>query len=82
MRIEIRSHTDSRATVEFNQKISEGRSKAVVKYLVRRGISASRLEAAGYGESQLLNECTDGIECTEEQHSVNRRTEFKVIQLK
>jgi outer membrane protein OmpA-like peptidoglycan-associated protein len=82
MRVEIRSHTDSRATTEFNQKISEGRSQAVKKYLVKRGISASRLEATGYGESQLLNECADGVECTEEQHSANRRTEFKVIQLK
>jgi outer membrane protein OmpA-like peptidoglycan-associated protein len=82
MRIEIRSHTDSRATTEFNQKVSEGRSKAVAKYLQKRGVSASRLEATGYGESQLLNECADGVECTEEQHSANRRTEFKVIQLK
>ena len=82
MRIEIRSHTDSRSTTEYNQKISEGRSKAVTKYLVKRGISARRLEVSGYGESQLLNECADGIECTEEQHAVNRRTEFKVIQLK
>lgn len=82
MRVEIRSHTDSRATTEFNQKISEGRSKAVTKYLMKKGISASRLEATGYGESQLLNECADGVECTEEQHAVNRRTEFKVVQLK
>jgi len=82
MRVEIRSHTDSRATTEFNQKVSEGRSQAVKKYLVKRGISGSRLEASGYGESQLLNECADGVECTEEQHSANRRTEFKVIQLK
>ncbi len=82
MRVEIRSHTDSRATTEFNQKVSEGRSQAVKKYLVKRGISGSRLEATGYGESQLLNECADGVECTEEQHSVNRRTEFKVVQLK
>ena len=82
MRLEIRSHTDSRATTEFNQKISEGRSKAVVKYLVKKGVSASRLAAAGYGESQLLNECADDVECTEEQHAVNRRTEFKVTQLK
>ncbi len=82
MRVEIRSHTDSRATTEFNQKVSEGRSQAVKKYLMKRGISGSRLEASGYGESQLLNECADGVECTEEQHSVNRRTEFKVIQLK
>jgi outer membrane protein OmpA-like peptidoglycan-associated protein len=82
MRVEIRSHTDSRADADFNQKVSEGRSKAVLKYLVKRGVSASRLEATGYGESQLLNECADGVECTEEQHAQNRRTEFKVIQLK
>lgn len=82
MRLEIRSHTDSRASTEFNQKISDGRSQAVVKYLIRHGIAANRLEASGYGESQLLNECADGVECTEEQHAVNRRTEFKVIQLK
>lgn len=81
MKVEIRSHTDSRATTEFNQKISEGRSKAVTKYLTKKGVSASRLEATGYGESQLLNECTDGVECNEEQHSANRRTEFKVVQL-
>jgi len=81
MKVEIRSHTDSRASTEFNQKISEGRSKAVTKYLTKKGISASRLESTGYGELQLLNECADGVECTEEQHSTNRRTEFKVIQL-
>jgi outer membrane protein OmpA-like peptidoglycan-associated protein/tetratricopeptide (TPR) repeat protein len=82
MTVEIRSHTDSRATTEFNQKVSEGRSVAVKKYLVKRGVSSSRIETSGYGESQLLNECADGVECTEEQHSANRRTEFKVIQLK
>jgi outer membrane protein OmpA-like peptidoglycan-associated protein len=82
MRVEIRSHTDSRATTEFNQKVSEGRSQAVRKYLMKRGVSGIRLEATGYGESQLLNECADGVECTEEQHSANRRTEFKVVQLK
>ena len=81
MRVEIRSHTDSRATIEFNQKLSEGRSQAVRKYLMKRGVSGSRLEAIGYGESQLLNECADGVECTEEQHSLNRRSEFKVVQL-
>jgi outer membrane protein OmpA-like peptidoglycan-associated protein len=82
MRIEIRSHTDSRATTDFNQKVSEGRSKAVVTYLKKRGVSGSRLEATGLGESALLNECGDGVECSEEQHSQNRRTEFKVLQLK
>jgi outer membrane protein OmpA-like peptidoglycan-associated protein len=82
MNVEIRSHTDSRATIEFNQKLSEERSQAVKKYLIKRAVSGSRLEVSGYGESQLLNECVDDVECTEEQHSANRRTEFKVIQLK
>ena len=82
MKVEIRSHTDSRATNEFNQKISEGRSAAVRKYLMKRGIAGSRLETSGYGETQLLNECMDNVECTEEQHAINRRSEFKVIELK
>ncbi|WP_367284409.1 OmpA family protein [Arcicella rosea] len=82
MRIEVRSHTDSRATTEFNQTLSENRSASVVQYLVKRGIAANRFETSGYGETQLLNECADGIECTEEQHQTNRRSEFKIIQLK
>ncbi|MEA5139703.1 carboxypeptidase regulatory-like domain-containing protein [Arcicella rigui] len=82
MRIEIRSHTDSRATTQFNQTLSKNRSAAVVQYLVKRGIAANRMEASGYGESQLLNECADGVECTEEQHQLNRRSEFKILKLK
>ena len=81
MRIELRSHTDSRSSAEFNQTLSENRSKSVVNYLRKRGIATNRLEASGYGETQLLNECADGVECTEEQHQTNRRTEFKVIQM-
>ncbi len=81
MRIEVRSHTDSRATTAFNQKLSENRSASVVQYLVKRGIAADRFETSGYGETQLLNECADGIECTEEQHQINRRSEFKIIKL-
>lgn len=82
MRIEIRSHTDSRSSSEFNQQLSENRSKSVVRYLHKRGIALHRMEASGYGETQLLNECADNVECTEEQHAVNRRSEFKVLQLK
>ena len=82
MKIEIRSHTDSRATTQFNETLSKNRSSAVVQYLVKRGIDASRMEASGYGESQLLNECADGVECTEEQHQLNRRSEFKILRLK
>ncbi|MDI9873700.1 MULTISPECIES: carboxypeptidase regulatory-like domain-containing protein [Bacteroidota] len=81
MRIDLRSHTDSRSSTEFNQKLSENRSKSVVSYLRKRGIASTRLESSGFGETQLLNECADGVECTEEQHQTNRRTEFKVIQM-
>ncbi len=81
MRIELRSHTDSRSESDFNQKISEGRAQASANYLFKRGISRSRVEYAGYGESMPINGCVDGVECTEEQHAQNRRTEIKILQM-
>ncbi len=79
IRIEINSHTDSRASDDFNQGLSERRAKSVVDYLVSRGIKRSRMEYHGYGESQLVNHCSNGVDCTEEQHGKNRRTEFRVL---
>lgn len=79
MRIEVRSHTDSRSTDAFNTKLSENRARAVVDYLVARGVNINRIEAKGYGESELLNNCNDGVACTESQHQANRRTEFKIL---
>ena len=82
MEIDIRSHTDCRQTAKYNMGLSDRRAKSTKAWLVKNGINTSRISAKGYGESQLLNECADGVECTEEQHAVNRRTEFKVTQLK
>lgn len=82
MRIELRSHTDSRSDTEFNQTLSDGRAKEAAKYLVKHGVRADRIEAAGYGESLPVNGCVDGVECSEEQHQQNRRTEIKILQLK
>lgn len=79
MRIEIRSHTDSRSSDAFNMKLSENRARAVVDYLATRGIDVARVESKGYGESELLNNCDNGATCTEEQHQANRRTEFKIL---
>lgn len=76
--IEISAHTDSRAKTDYNLRLSQKRAKSVVDYLVKRGIPASRLTSVGYGESRLLNKCSDGVECTEEEHAKNRRTEFKI----
>lgn len=76
--IEISSHTDARSTNDYNQKLSQKRAQAVVDYLVKRGIDKKRLTAIGYGETRLLNHCKDGVECSEEEHAKNRRTEFKI----
>lgn len=81
MVIDIRSHTDSRASFAYNVALSDRRAKSTRAYLIRKGISASRLKAAGYGEYQLVNECADGVQCTEEEHQLNRRSEFIVIKM-
>lgn len=79
IRIELNSHTDSRGKASANQALSQARANAVVTYLVAKGIKRTRLEAKGYGETRLKNNCADGVKCTEAQHQKNRRTEFRVI---
>lgn len=79
LRVEISSHTDSRASDAFNLDLSKRRAKSVVDYLVSRGIKRSRLEYQGYGETQLVNHCGNGVPCSEAQHAENRRTEFRVL---
>jgi outer membrane protein OmpA-like peptidoglycan-associated protein/tetratricopeptide (TPR) repeat protein len=79
MTIELRSHTDSRASDEYNNKLSERRARAAYDYIVRRGVSPMRLIARGYGESQPVNDCIDGENCSEDQYQMNRRTEFKIL---
>ena len=76
--IDLISHTDSRGTSEFNMKLSQKRAQTAVDYIVSKGISKTRLKPIGKGETQLVNKCTDGVECSEEEHAQNRRTEFKV----
>ncbi|NDU97982.1 OmpA family protein [Spirosoma terrae] len=80
--IEIRSHTDSRGDAARNKALSTERAKAVASYLNSKGVSLKRLVAIGMGESQLVNNCTDGVICTEAEHQRNRRTEFRVIAIK
>lgn len=81
MKIDVRSHTDSRQTFEYNQKLSNNRAKATIDWMVRQGIDRSRLTGKGYGESQLVNNCADGIPCSEEQHQENRRSEFIIVSM-
>lgn len=76
--VELGSHTDCRGSFEYNDKLSQKRADAAVKYIIKSGIDEKRITAKGYGERQLTNKCEDGIECTPEEHQANRRTEFKV----
>jgi peptidoglycan-associated lipoprotein len=81
IRIELSSHTDSRADDRYNDVLSQKRAESAVQYLVSKGIDRSRMSARGYGEQRLVNGCSNGVECTEEQHQANRRTEFKVTEM-
>ena len=76
--IELSSHTDSRAEDDFNMELSQKRAQSAVDYMASKGIQPSRMTAKGYGETQLVNGCSNEVDCTEEQHQQNRRTEFKI----
>ncbi|MRX45862.1 OmpA family protein [Pedobacter puniceum] len=79
--IELRSHTDARGKAAYNLKLSELRAASAKDYLKNKGIAKERLSSKGFGETQLLNTCADGAKCSEEQHQLNRRTEFKVVKV-
>lgn len=74
--IHIESHTDSRGNDNYNESLSERRAQSTLKWLVGKGIDAKRLTAKGYGESQLVNQCSNGVNCTSEEHQLNRRSMF------
>jgi outer membrane protein OmpA-like peptidoglycan-associated protein/tetratricopeptide (TPR) repeat protein len=76
MKVDVRSHTDSRQTHKYNQKLSDRRAKSTVDWMVQDGIAKERITGRGYGETQLVNKCADGVECTEQEHQQNRRSEF------
>ncbi len=79
-KVEVRSHTDSRASTEYNMALSQRRAKATVDYLVSKGVNPSRIRGVGFGESQLTNDCANSIKCSEEKHQRNRRSEFILVE--
>ena len=85
IKLDIRSHPDCRQTAKYNMALSDRRAKATIAWLVSKGIDSSRLTGRGYGESQLINDCgcepTNASNCTEEQHQMNRRSEFIITAL-
>jgi outer membrane protein OmpA-like peptidoglycan-associated protein len=82
MIIKIESHTDSRGNDAYNEELSDRRAKSTRDYIVSQGIDTNRLESAiGYGEKQLVNECANGVDCSNQRHDVNRRSEFIILKL-
>ena len=76
IKVDVRSHTDSRQTFQYNEVLSDRRAKATMAWMIKNGISKDRISGRGYGETQLVNNCADGVECSEEDHQRNRRSEF------
>jgi outer membrane protein OmpA-like peptidoglycan-associated protein/tetratricopeptide (TPR) repeat protein len=78
LEIELGSHTDSRGVDIYNVDLARRRARSAVNYLISKDISKNRMIARGYGETQLLNRCSNGVNCTPAEHQANRRTEFKI----
>ena len=82
MVIAIESHTDSRGSSVYNRYLSDLRAKSTRAYLIANGIDPSRIQSAkGYGEDRLLNDCDGSVRCTSQQHQLNRRSEFIVVDM-
>lgn len=79
VKIEIRSHTDSRGPKHYNQWLSEMRANTAAEYLKSKVSSPDRISFKGFGESELLKPCGDGVKCSDEEHYQNRRTEFIIL---
>ena len=79
LKVESGSHTDSRGPDSYNDKLSTRRADSTVDYIISKGISPDRISGKGYGETQLTNKCSNGVRCTAEEHQLNRRTEFVIV---
>ncbi|KAA1242810.1 OmpA family protein [Aquimarina sp. RZ0] len=83
LKIDIRSHTDSRANDRYNLELSKKRAWSTRNYLLKKGkFNSSRISAKGFGETQLINDCKNGTPCEEEEHARNRRSEFIILNTK
>lgn len=81
LKIELSAHTDSRGSASYNKKLSQARAQSCVDYLIEKGVKKASITAKGYGETKLVNRCKDGVQCSEEEHQENRRTEVKILEI-
>jgi len=81
MKIQLSTHTDARGSEQFNQALTDKKASEIQRYLMERGVARDRVFGIGFGESRLLNHCENEVNCSEEEHQANRRTEVKIIDL-
>ncbi len=81
MIIKAASHTDSRGKDSYNMALSDRRAKSTAQYVISKGIGSDRISGEGKGESELLNQCSNGVKCSKEEHQANRRSEFIIVNL-
>ncbi len=81
MKIEIGSHTDSRGNAKFNENLSQKRANSTREFIIQSGVDAKRVTAKGYGESVPIVKCKTDESCSEEDHELNRRSEFVIKNL-
>jgi outer membrane protein OmpA-like peptidoglycan-associated protein len=81
MKVEFSSHTDARGSSAYNLNLSKKRTEMAVSYLISRGVKKENIDGRWYGETELINDCKDGVVCTAEEHKENRRTEIKIVSI-
>ncbi|MGG5578380.1 OmpA family protein [Myroides sp. C15-4] len=79
LKVDVRSHTDSKGKDAYNLSLSDRRAKSTIQWIIKQGIAPDRLTGRGYGETQLINRCSNGVRCSEAEHQENRRSEFIVV---
>jgi len=78
--VELGSHTDARGKANKNLKLSQARAQSAANFLIENeGVDRNFLTYRGYGEVDPVNKCRDGVDCTEAEHSLNRRTELRIV---
>ncbi|MGS0526789.1 OmpA family protein [Zobellia nedashkovskayae] len=80
LRIKVNSHTDSRGKDSYNLWLSQKRAESTVNYMVKKGIAKERLDGEGFGETKLINKCSNGVKCSDKDHELNRRSEFIILE--
>jgi outer membrane protein OmpA-like peptidoglycan-associated protein/tetratricopeptide (TPR) repeat protein len=78
VKVYIWAHADSRGSAEYNLELSNKRANSISEYLIKNGVARENINAVGFGEELVLNKCSDGVDCPDEDHALSRRVEIKV----